>query len=233
MAKLSSDGKYVTVERGDTLSEIARDYGKGKTYQQLAAINNIPNHDLIYVGQKIYLDNSGGGSTSSSNASSNKPTINQFGQQSNNEGVLFATWTWSKSNTESYKALWTYDTGNGIWFEGTNSTITVDKDAPELSRQSTYSVPANARKVRFKVKPISKKQTKNGKETSYWEAQWSDVKTWTDSTPLATPVPRPLRSRSLSLPRPLTILRLMLKVLSLRLSRITRLSLIRPVRLRS
>lgn len=190
MAKLSSDGKYVTVENGDTLSEIARDYGKGKTYKQLAAINNIPNPDLIYVGQKIYLTKdgaSGSGSTSSTNTNSNKPTIKQFGQQSNNEGVLFATWTWSKSNTESYKVLWTYDNGSGVWFEGSNSTITVDNDAPELSRVSTYSIPTNAHKVRFKVKPISAKKKVNDKETSYWEANWSDLKTWTDSTPLETP----------------------------------------------
>lgn len=189
MAKLSSDGKYVTVERGDTLSAIARKYGNGKTYKQLAAINNIPNPDLIYVGQKIYLTSDGSSGSGGSSTSSNKPTINQFGMLSDEvtSNILFATWTWSKSNTESYKALWTYDTGSGVWFEGSRSTITVDKDAPEMSRQSTYNVPSNAKKVRFKVKPISKKQTKNGKETSYWEAQWSDLKTWTDSTPLVTP----------------------------------------------
>lgn len=186
MATLSSDGKYVTVARGDTLWAIASKYlGAGSKYKQLAAINNISNPDLIYVGQKIYLTSDGSGE--SSNTSSNKPTIKQFGEQSNAEGVLFATWSWSKSNTESYKALWTYDTGGGIWFEGSNTTITVDKDAPELSRQSVYSVPSNAVKVRFKVKPISKKKTSNGKETSYWEANWSDLKTWTDSTPLDMP----------------------------------------------
>ena len=193
MAKLSSDGKYVTVEKGDTLWGIAEKHlGSGTKYKQLAAINNISNPDLIYVGQKIYLSSSGGsgsGSTSSSSSSSNsnKPTINQFGLQSNADDVLFATWSWSKSNTESYKALWTYDNGSGVWFEGSNSTITVDKDAPELSRQSVYNIPANARKVRFKVKPISKKYTKNNKETSYWEADWSDLKTYTDATPLETP----------------------------------------------
>ena len=188
MAILSSDGKYVTVQRGDTLTEIAVKYAGGYSkYKQLAAINNISNPNRIYIGQKIYLASSGSGSSTSSKTSSNKPTINQFGEQSNAEGVLFATWSWSKSNTESYKVLWTYDTGGGIWFEGTNTTITVDKDAPEMSRQSIYSVPANAKKVRFKVKPISKKKTTNGKETSYWEANWSDLKTWTDSTPLDTP----------------------------------------------
>lgn len=186
MAKLSSDGTYVTVERGDTLWDIAKKYGNGKTYQQLAAINNIPNPNLIYVDQIIKLTTDGT-SSSDSAVSSNKPDVEHFGLQSNADNVLFATWVWEKSNTESYKVLWTYDTGNGVWFTGNNTTITVDEDDPASSRQSTYNIPANARKVRFKVKPISEKQTKNNKETSYWEAQWSDVKTYTDSTPLETP----------------------------------------------
>lgn len=185
MAKLSSDGTYVIVEKGDTLWAIAQNYGKGKTYQQLAAINNIPNPDLIYVDQKIMLVASGSSSGSSTN--SNKPTINQFGLQSNADDVLFATWTWSKANTESYKILWSYDTGSGIWFTGNSGSITVDKDMPEVARQSTYNIPSNAVKVRFKVKPISEKKKTNNSETSYWEAQWSDVKTYTDATPLATP----------------------------------------------
>lgn len=188
MAVLSSDGKYVTVEKGDTLSQIAVDYAGGYSkYKQLAAINNIPNPDRIYVGQKIYLTKDGAPGTGGSSTSSNKPTINQFGLVSNADNLLFATWSWNKSNTESYKVLWTYDTGNGVWFEGSNTTITVDSDAPELSRQSTYTVPSNARRVQFKVKPISKKKTVNNKETSYWEANWSDVKTYTDATPIETP----------------------------------------------
>lgn len=188
--------EYVTVERGDTLTQIAVDYAGGYSkYKQLAAINNISNPDLIFVGQKIYLTSSGSsGSGSSTSANSNKPTIKQFGLQSNisDSDVLFATWDWGKSNTESYKVLWTYDTGNGVWFEGSNATNTVDADAPELARQSTFTVPDNARRVQFKVKPISKKKTVNNKETSYWESQWSDVKTYTNATPLETPpVPNP------------------------------------------
>lgn len=189
MAILSSDGKYVTVQENDTLGQIAIDYAGGYSkYKQLAAINNISNPDRIYVGQKIYLTADGSSSSSSSSSTnSNKPIIKQFGVQSNADGVLFATWDWDKKNTESYKVLWTYDTGNGVWFTGNNSSITVDEDSPEVAKQCTYSIPANAKKVRFKVKPISEKYTKNDKETSYWEAQWSDVKTWTDATPLEAP----------------------------------------------
>jgi len=43
--------KEIIVRRGDTLSRIAREYNT--SYQYLAKINNIPNLNLIYVGQEI------------------------------------------------------------------------------------------------------------------------------------------------------------------------------------
>lgn len=183
MAKLSPDKKSVTVEWGDTLTQIAVDYAGGYSkYKQLAAINNISNPNLIYVGQVIKLTNeagSGSGSGSASTStSSNKAIIDHFGLQSNADNVLFATWTWNKSNTASYKVVWTYYTDNGVWFNGSSSTISVDDDNPSLSKQSTYSIPKNAKKVQFKVKPISKTYKKNDTETNYWDASWSDTKTY-------------------------------------------------------
>lgn len=165
MAKLSSDGKSVTVERGDTLSEIARDYGNGMSYKQLASINDISNPNLIYVGQVIKLS---GTATSTKTNNSSQAQIKQFGLQSDSDGTLFATWTWSKSNTENYKTEWTYFTGDGVWFIGSDSTTEY--------KQSTYSIPSNAKQVRFRVKPISKTYTSNNKETTYWTASWSSYK---------------------------------------------------------
>lgn len=189
MAKLSADKKYVTVERGDTLSQIAVDYAGGyNNYKKLAAINNIPNPDLIYVGQVIYLTQEAASGSGSASTNKNKVTINQFGLMSNSDNTLFATWSWDEKNTDSYKVAWTYDTGNGVWFDGSSSSISVDEDNPSLSKQSTYSIPSNAKKVRFKVKPISKTyKNSNDVETKYWEASWSSVKEWRDSTPLDTP----------------------------------------------
>lgn len=176
-----------TVVKGDTLWGIAEKYfGDGTKYKQLAAINGIQNPNLIYVGQVIKLSDSGGTSSTTS-TNSNNPIITAFGEQSNAENTLFATWEWSKSHTASYKAVWTYETGNGVWFSGSTENISVDKDTPELAKQSTYNIPNNARQVRFKVKPISETYEKNKTETNYWDANWSTVKTWTDRTPLATP----------------------------------------------
>lgn len=189
MAKLSADKKYVTVEWGDTLSQIAVDYAGGfNNYKKLAAINNIPNPDLIYVGQIIYLTQEAASGSGSASTNKNKATINQFGLMSNSDNTLFATWSWDGKNTDSYKVAWTYDTGNGVWFDGNSSSISVDENNPSLSKQSTYSIPSNAKKVRFKVKPISKTyKNSNDVETKYWEASWSSAKEWRDSTPLDTP----------------------------------------------
>lgn len=186
MATLSPDHTYVTVTKGDTLSQIAATYSQysgGASYKQLAAINNISNPNLIYVGQKIKLtkSSSGGGSSSSTTkTNSNAPVITAFGIVSDPESVntLFATWSWSKTHTESYNVLWTYDTGDGVWFVGSEATNSVNDRAPGIAKQSTYSIPSNAKSVKFKVLPISKKYTKNNKETSYWTASWSTEKTF-------------------------------------------------------
>lgn len=56
MAELSNDKTYVTVEPGDTLSEIAEQYAGGASKTQwLADINGISNPNSISVGQKIML----------------------------------------------------------------------------------------------------------------------------------------------------------------------------------
>lgn len=197
MATLSSDGKYVTVVKGDTLWGIAAakppaGLGSGIKYKQLASINNISNPNLIYVGQKIYLTSEGGSSSgsSSSSANSNKPEITAFGELSTKDDELFATWTWSKSkdHTAKYKVSWTYLTSNGVWFNGNLHEISVDEDAEELSRQDTFTIPSGATQVKFKVKPISETyKNSNDVETNYWTADWSNEKTWTDKTPLETP----------------------------------------------
>lgn len=193
MAKLSADGKYVTVESGDTLGQIATDYAGGySNYQKLAAINGIQNPNLIYIGQTIYLQegSSGSGSSSSSKspANSNKATITQFGPLASNPNTLFAIWTWDKENqTESYKVLWKYTTLEGVELVGNNSSISVDPDHYTGSRQSTYSIPSGAISVSFLVKPISKTYKKDDKDTVHWTAEWSTKQEHPVETALEAP----------------------------------------------
>lgn len=172
-----------TVKKGDTLWGIAS--ANGTTYQKLASINGISNPNLIYVGQVIKLTGSASTSTTTKVVNSNAPTITAFGLQSNTDNTLFATWTWGKEpQTENYKVEWDYYTDDGIWFVGESNSISIDSDNYAASRQSTFSIPDNAKIVRFKVKPISKTYTtttgsKWSQETTtstYWTADWSTAK---------------------------------------------------------
>lgn len=174
MAILSNDGTYVTVVKGDTLSEIAEQYadriagtgiyGTNGKLATLVELNDITNSNYIVVGQKIKLT----GSKTKSTNNTSKAIIKAFGLQSNTNRSVYATWTWTKTNTDNYRVVWQYDSGNGVWFNGEDSTTT--------SKQSIYSAPENALRVRFKVLPVSKKRKVNGKETSYWTASWSTIK---------------------------------------------------------
>lgn len=182
MAILSSDGNYVTAERGDSLWSIAQTYlGNGSRYPYLAQINGISSPYIIFVGQKIKIKQTSVSSTTvKTNTSGNKAIIKAFGLQTNTDSTIFATWEWSKSHTENYRVIWYYDTGDNVWFVGTDSTVN--------ERQSTYGAPSNAKRVRFAVKPISKTYKVNDKEAYYWTAEWSSYKIYNISNnPPKTP----------------------------------------------
>lgn len=171
---------YYTVKKGDTLSGIAKKYNTTVAY--LAKLNNIPNVNLIYVNQRLLI--SGTVTDDNTKTATNMPIIDAFGLQANTDRTVFATWTWTKENTDHYKTIWYYDTGNGVWFKGTDTT-TKDK-------QSVYTAPNNAVKVRFTVQPVSTTRKVNGKETSYWTAKWSTNKDYafSNNNPTVPPMPK-------------------------------------------
>lgn len=100
--------------------------------------------------------------------------------QSGTTRTVFATWTWNESNTKEYNVKWYYHTGNGVWFIGTESTVT--------DKNSTYNAPENATKVKFTVKPISKTHKVKKKNVTYWTAYFStEVEYNFSSNPPVTP----------------------------------------------
>lgn len=182
--------KYHIVKKGDLPSPICKKYGI--SLSQLVKLNNLKKNRygnyLIYVGQKLIIS----GKTTTSHSTpdkkpstkkSNCPKIIHFGLQSDTDSTVFATWEWSRSNTDKYKVVWNYHTGDGVWFIGEEKEITAE--------QSTYNAPSNAEKVRFKVKAISKKHKVNKKEVSYWTADYTDWKTYDfdNNPPKMPPVP--------------------------------------------
>lgn len=168
-----------TVKGGDTLTKIANAHNT--TVSALVKLNDIDNPDLIFKGQVLII--SGTATTTKTNTTS-KATIKHFGLQANTDRTVFATWTWDKDNTENYQTMWYYATGDGVWFVGSDGTTTY--------KQSTYNAPSNATKVKFKVKPISKKHKVNGKETAYWTAGWSTEKQYafSDNPPSKPSAPK-------------------------------------------
>lgn len=156
---------YHTVVWGDTLSELGVRYGV--PYMEIARINNISNPNLIYVGQRLKIKDDGGGTVQPDPIPPSvtyQVSIQAFGQQSNTERSIFATWSFSRDQVKDYSVVWEYDSGDGVWFIGNDGT--------EKYMQTIYNAPSNAKKVRVKVKPNANTRQVNGTETAYWNGTW-------------------------------------------------------------
>lgn len=174
-----------TVVRNDNLWNIAiRHLGNGLRWKEIANLNGINvNNPIIYPGQVLKINTGGGGTPPSAKTNASKAVLQYFGLQAGTETSVFVTWTWSKGNTEHYRVIWQYDTGNGVWFTGTDTTT--------KEKQSVYSAPNHANRVRVRVQPISQKREVNKKQVAYWSAQWSTYKTYNfkDNPPSKPPTP--------------------------------------------
>lgn len=85
--------------------------------------------------------------------------------QSETDRTVFVTWSWTKKTTDSYKVKWVYDTGDGVWFTGEETSVKV--------KQAIYNAPSNAVRVRVKIQPIAKKTKKKKKKVPMWTADWA------------------------------------------------------------
>lgn len=173
-----------TVKAGDCLWNIAQaTLGNALRWVEIADLNGISrNYPLIHPGDVLNLPG-GGGSTTPPKPAQTKPAIQYFGLQAGTDKSVFCTWTWDRENTEHYETKWYYDTGQGVWFVGSDSTV--------KEKQCVYSAPSNAKKVRFIVKAISQKRDVNGTETSYWTGEWSTEKIYDFANNPPSKPPRP------------------------------------------
>lgn len=183
MASAITSSPY-TVVKGDCLWNIAeRWFGSAYGYRwtEIADLNSISrSNPLIIPGQKLNLPSKSGSGTAPAK-STYVATVLFLGPQAGTERqTLFATWQFDRKETEKYKVKWDYATGDGIWFVGNESD--------EKYKQSLYTVPSNATKVRFKVKPIAETYPINNTIRAYkFQTDWSTEKIYTVVPLPATP----------------------------------------------
>jgi len=180
MAYNKSTGKWDVV-RGDCLWNIAKSvYGDPYKWTIIADANGISRSTaLIYPGQHLKLPGKTPGSSSSSSSkktTSDKVTgkkvkITWFALDAGTERSMFCTWKYDRDKTDHYTVEWWYTTGQGGWRLGNKGDVTSPK-------QSSYSAPDNAKKVKIKIKPIAKKHKVKNKEEYYWtNGEWQE-KEW-------------------------------------------------------
>lgn len=75
-------------------------------------------------------------------------------------GGSSSTTTTTTKTLDYYTVEWFYDTGDGVWFSGGSSNVTV--------KNATYSGPSNAIRIKVTVKPVAKTHKVNNKDTAYW-----------------------------------------------------------------
>lgn len=164
------------VIQGETLTSIAKKYNT--TVDKLVELNNIPNRNLIYVGQVLIIS----GETKKPTTYQNTVSITGFGLQADTTRTVFVTWTWNKvDKTEKIYAIWDYQTSDGRWFS-------VDQGEPTSVDASAkfhiYNAPENAVAVKVRVRPVSKIDTSTGTDISPgWYTTTAKVYNFDDNPP--------------------------------------------------
>ena len=159
------------VQKGDTLSKIAKKYGT--TVKAIQALNPtlIKNVNYICTGWTIVVSGDPGKSVTASPTS--YITDLKLGQLSNSEDTVLAVWSWKwHSKTDHYLLKWMYSWGIGTYKTEERTT----KDLCDTySPPSLPGVPLNRMKVSVTVTPIPiTTKDANGKEKMAFTAKESN-----------------------------------------------------------
>ena len=169
-----------TVQRGDTLSAIAKKFGT--TVNKLVELNKIKNANLIYVGQVLVIE---GDPVSTPTNTSNKAVIRFFGLQANTDRTMITEWLWNKEHTKEYTIRWWYTVA------GHNDIPLLGSETTTKQTTATWNAPADALRVWFHVLPVSETYKSGDNDVSYWTAEWSTYVEYlfANNPPQTPPVP--------------------------------------------
>lgn len=175
---MAREGDKWRVVRGDCLWNIAEAvYGNGRRWTEIADANGISRKSgLIYPGQLFVLP----GITSSSPSPApvqtyqTKITFEWFALDAGTDRSMFAVWAFDRSGVSGYEVRWEYDTGAGGWRIGSSGTVS--------EKQTSYSAPVDAKKVKLSVKPVSESWSDGVFESREYN--------FSNNPPLIPPVPQ-------------------------------------------
>lgn len=153
-ASWSFDGGTIapstSIKAGDLVSIKA-----GATYYNGVAIPSWVMNDQWYIvqvnGDRAVLGKNASGSN---NIMSPINVSNLTGGSSSSSSAV------SSNTLDYYEVKWHYDSGDGIWFEGSSSTTT--------ETYAIYSAPDNSNFILVSVTPVAKTQKINDTDTPYW-----------------------------------------------------------------
>lgn len=170
------NGKWRVV-KGDCLWNISKSvYNNPYKWVDIANANGISQKNpVIYPKQLLTLPgitsgtSSGGSSTPAPVTYSKKPNIDFFVLRSGYDRDMIAGYSYKRDNFDHFEIKWEYalpQTGV-IWNLAQETTTT------EVTAFSS-GIPADATKVKFSVKPISKTYKKGDKDVHYWtDGEWA------------------------------------------------------------
>lgn len=167
------------VKKGDTLSGIAAKYNT--TVDKLVQLNNIPNKNLIYVGQELII--SGTASVPSTN-NTYSPKITKFGLMPDSDRTMLVMWSFDKANVKHYEVTWWYSWGAGV---------ALTKKSTTTEKWHTESFDDYVTNVSVEVRAISETHEVNGKDVNYFKggtsSKTSDMPYYFDKSnpPIGTP----------------------------------------------
>ena len=87
------------------------------------------------------------------------------------------------NNLSHYNVRWYYMAGTNVWFDGGSTNVDAKDENDVILKNTTYSIPSNATKVKCTVKPVSKTYTSNNQEVSYWTGTSVSVEYLTNTLP--------------------------------------------------
>lgn len=154
-----------TVQKGDTLWAISRKYNT--TVAKLAELNNLDNPNYIVIGQTLVID---GDPVTPAPSTASYAKIASYGLQADTDRTLVARWDWTKENTDHYEVRW--------WWGPKDQLGILGEDTTTEWQHAVYTAPANAERVSFYVKPVSKTYKQGDNDVHYWTCDWTEKVTY-------------------------------------------------------